>query len=719
LNADFLDKENKLILAKNAEKRMKNLEVATYEIKATARNAETKFFEVKGKRIQYEGKPVDLVVLHDVTDRKKKADEQIRSSEEKYKNLFENARDVILTLDLTGKVTSVNEAVTQYGFKRNEVVGSNIVNLVPKEYHKNFLMGLKNIQAAKPSQGEVTVLTAAGKRVVEYKSSPIIENGNINGYQTILRDITERKQTEEALKENEERSRAIVANSPIGIATSDANKHFRTANEAFIKILGYSEDELQKLTFQDLTHPEDTKESILNMEKLVTGNITSFTQEKRYIRKDGKIIDGRTMVSSIRNPDGKPILFIAELEDITERKRKERELSQEKKKLEAITQSIGAGFVIISKDYRVLWANTFIKEYKGNVEGQLCYATLNDLTHVCPDCGVKKIFENGANLDSHEYSSTDIKGNPYCVELIATPIKDEAGNVVSAVEIAVDITEKKNLQTKLAQYSQKLEKLVEERTQQLEETQLKLVKSERLAAIGELAGMIGHDLRNPLTGIKNAAYFLKKKGLAISETESKAMLEIIEKGIDHSDKIIRDLLDYAREIRLEIEECKLETLLTQTLTTIKIPEKIKIINNIPNNISIKLDPDKIERVFINLIKNAIDAMPNGGTITIDSKQLNDNVEISFADTGVGIPQNVLPKIFSPLFTTKAQGMGFGLAICKRIIEAHGGKITVETNAEGTTFTVTLPEEPKLNTQNEDIWINLPEKAINNLPKTNE
>ena len=134
------------------------------------------------------------------------------------------------------------------------------------------------------------------------------------------------------------------------------------------------------------------------------------------------------------------------------------------------------------------------------------------------------------------------------------------------------------------------------------------------------------------------------------------------------------------------------------LAIVRIPENVQVKNTILEELSLRIDKNKIQRVFTNLVKNAIDAMPNGGTITINSKQANGNVDITFADTGTGIPEEVLPKIFSPLFTTKAQGMGFGLAICKRIVEAHSGTITVKTEKnKGTSFNVTLPIETKQTT----------------------
>ena len=202
-------------------------------------------------------------------------------------------------------------------------------------------------------------------------------------------------------------------------------------------------------------------------------------------------------------------------------------------------------------------------------------------------------------------------------------------------------------------------------------------------------------MRNPLAGIKNAAYYLKKKGTTISETQAKEMLETIEKSIDHSNKIINDLLDYAREIQLKLIQYSAHSLVEDSLGIVQIPERIQIVNAVHEDALIYVDVDKMMRVFTNLIKNAIDAMPQKGTLKITSHKTRTNLEIAFTDTGTGISKETLPKIFSPLFTTKAQGMGFGLAICKRIVDAHEGTITVETTEnKGTTFTVSLPIKPK-------------------------
>ena len=244
-----------------------------------------------------------------------------------------------------------------------------------------------------------------------------------------------------------------------------------------------------------------------------------------------------------------------------------------------------------------------------------------------------------------------------------------------------------------------LTKAINQMLDRIQKMTEQLNKSQKLATIGELAAMVGHDLRNPLTGIKNASYFLEKKGATISEAQSKEMFDAINKCIDHSNKIINDLLDYSRETHLEITESSPRLLLSESLSMVNVPTNVKIVNNVLHKKILKVDADKIRRVFTNLIKNSIDAMPNGGTITLNCKEEKGMTLISVADTGSGIPDETLPKIFSPLFTTKAQGMGFGLAICKRFVEAHGGSIEVKTAKEqGTTFIVSLPIEPVVRTE---------------------
>lgn len=246
---------------------------------------------------------------------------------------------------------------------------------------------------------------------------------------------------------------------------------------------------------------------------------------------------------------------------------------------------------------------------------------------------------------------------------------------------------------------------------EIENKTVKLQKSERFAAIGELATMVAHDLRNPLQGIANAAFYLKRKISSKADDKQREMLGLIEEDIKYSDKIINDLLDYSREIQLQLEETTPQSLLNGALSIIEVPSNINVSDETQNEPAIKVDMLNMKRAFVNIIRNAVEAMPMGGTLTVRSQTSNGKVDFIFSDTGVGISKENLGKLFTPLFTTKAKGMGFGLPICRRVIEAHGGKISVESTLEkGATFIVTIPAEPKLN-GGEKVWVNGPESLL--------
>lgn len=225
---------------------------------------------------------------------------------------------------------------------------------------------------------------------------------------------------------------------------------------------------------------------------------------------------------------------------------------------------------------------------------------------------------------------------------------------------------------------------------QRKEMEQKLIKSERLASIGELAGIIGHDLRNPLTGIRGASYYLKTKYASILDSKDEAMFETIDKSIEYSNKIVNDLIDYSSEIKLELETATPEKLVKSALALITPPANIQVNDETQETSEFQIDVSRMRRGFVNIIKNAFDAMPNGGELTIKSEKIGETIVFSFKDTGDGMTQETLNKLWTPLFTTKAKGMGFGLAICKRTVEAHGGKITAESlHKKGTTIIVEI------------------------------
>jgi signal transduction histidine kinase len=296
------------------------------------------------------------------------------------------------------------------------------------------------------------------------------------------------------------------------------------------------------------------------------------------------------------------------------------------------------------------------------------------------------------------------------------PIKRD-GQIVSVTLISMDVTERKQMQQKLEEYSQQLEQMVETRTKQLKEAQEKLIKSERLAAIGEVAATVGHDLRNPLTGIAGATYYLKKKLDSKMDKTTEEMLKLIEENIEYSNNIIKDILEYSREIKLELTEAAPKSITKRALSLVKVPNNIEVLDATNDEPKIRVDVEKMKRVFVNIIKNAIGAMSNGGKLTIASREKDGVLEVVFADTGNGMAKEVMEKIWTPFFTTKAKGMGLGLPICKRIIEAHGGNISVEsTVGKGTTFTVTIAIKPKIEEGGEKTWVNVPESLLSTTMK---
>ncbi|MDO8568528.1 MAG: ATP-binding protein [Dehalococcoidales bacterium] len=224
----------------------------------------------------------------------------------------------------------------------------------------------------------------------------------------------------------------------------------------------------------------------------------------------------------------------------------------------------------------------------------------------------------------------------------------------------------------------------------------RLVRSEKLAAIGKLAGGVGHELRNPLGAIKNAVYYIRGKvaGSELAKKEPRVMefLDIVDEEIGSSTKIISDLLTFSRVARPAVSPARIEAVINTALSHTPIPENIALTKNLANGLSeIKIDTDQIRQVLINLITNAVQAMPQGGKLTIAARQKDSFMEVEVADTGGGIPQEVMGHLFEPLYTTKAKGIGLGLAVCRSIVERHDGHIEVQSQpGTGTSFTVSLP-----------------------------
>jgi signal transduction histidine kinase len=263
--------------------------------------------------------------------------------------------------------------------------------------------------------------------------------------------------------------------------------------------------------------------------------------------------------------------------------------------------------------------------------------------------------------------------------------------------------EKEGVMIKLKDLNEELSSINTELVQtneQLKDAQEQLVRTEKLAAVGTLASGVSHELRNPLSAIKNAVFFLKRK---LSNKESPDIdarviqfLDIMDKEIDRSTKIINDLLGFARVTALSKIPSDITVVVNEAMSRVKVAENIKVSKNLPSNLPmVMIDVNKTGQVFINMIENACQAMPDGGELKISTRESIGFIEIEITDSGCGIPEKSIKKIFDPLFTTKPKGIGMGLAVCHGIIEKHHGTTDVKSQEGiGTSILIKLPLEDK-------------------------
>ncbi len=250
-----------------------------------------------------------------------------------------------------------------------------------------------------------------------------------------------------------------------------------------------------------------------------------------------------------------------------------------------------------------------------------------------------------------------------------------------------------SIEKKLLEYMDNLQETIETKSSDLTEVQEKLHRHEKLALIGQLAGGVGHDLRNPIGAIKNTVYFLNM-ALEDPDPDIRESLEILNSEVENADNILRTLLDFARPRPPEFQKCVVQDCIDKAVQQAKIADsvsvEIKVSEELPE---FDADPFQIQRVLVNLIKNAQQAMQGEGGITISSlySKETDMIEIIVADTGPGIPKDKINTIFEPLVTTKSKGVGLGLSIVKSLIERHNGSIDIESESgKGCRFLIKLP-----------------------------
>jgi PAS domain S-box-containing protein len=483
--------------------------------------------------------------------------------------VVESMGDGVIVLDELNRIVDLNPVAQRiFGCIATNVLGKAVEEIWPNCPHLNAGFYKKD------GKSEETVqIDGNGQRTYDVRISPIIDWRNrLTSQIIVLRDVTDRKLADQALRDSEERLRQFVDGSPNPIFSLDRGGRIQAWNHACEEVFQYSSEEITGQRYGELLwNPGDAATVKALLAQVWQGNSLS-NQELSYRCKDG-------------------------------------------------TQRL-----TVSRLY---------------------------------------------------------------------PLRDQEGNVSGCVLANTDVTERRKAEKALEAHSEQLEKMVEERTRELKEAQERLIRQERLAVLGQLTGGIGHELRNPLGSIRNIAYFLNT--ILEEPTEDiKDALDILDQEVAKSDRIIRGLLDFAHAKIPIHQDVVVNDILKEVLASLDIPENITVKKELDKRLpAVPGDRNQLSQVFGNILFNGIQAMPEGGQLTIKtsvSKRSEPGwVSVSITDTGMGVSEENRKKIFEPLFTTKPQGIGLGLALTQMLVEGHGGTIELESEVgKGSTFTVKLP-----------------------------
>ncbi len=370
----------------------------------------------------------------------------------------------------------------------------------------------------------------------------------------------------------------------------------------------------------------------------------------------------------------------------------ERQLAQSEKKYRQLVDMLLEGIWMADKDGMTTFVNPAIAAMLGYEPQEMIGQPVNKFIKKNLQNKLEKNFDRRKQGFKNKYDFEFLRkdGTTILTSVATTPVFDEKGIFSGALAAIQDITERKTAEKQLARQAKHLEEMVEERTQDLWEAQAQLIKAEKMITLGEMAGSVGHELRNPLAVIRNLVYLLKIA--STDESKRREYINLIEQETVNASRIITDLLDYSHIQPLKPIACDAVDIVNDVLARNKPPEKISVRVDVPRELAkIRVNPQQIGQVVANLIVNAYDAMPQGGELEISGKTNQGKVEIAIKDSGKGISKKDLAKIFEPLFTTKPRGIGLGLVISKRLAELNHAEIQVQSRiGEGTVFSLILP-----------------------------
>jgi len=419
--------------------------------------------------------------------------------------------------------------------------------------------------------------------------------------------------------------------------------------------------------------------------------------------------DGRTL--EIRRSDLPDGGYLSVYTDITDTARIQRALAEQAGRLERVEgllvdaiESLPDGFQLWDTDDRLVLANrAYLESHPEGVEpaspGQgfteIVEQRVRDGVIVQarsdPDGYVRERLASHARADGEPIEQQLSDGR--WIE-----IREQRTHVGGIVQFRRDITARKHTEEELARHRERLEELIKERTRALEAAQQELVRSERLAAIGQLTGTVSHELRNPLGTIRSS-FAVVGNHLQAEHGPVARALERIERNIDRCVTIIDELLAYTRVREVHLEPVEIDTWLTELVVDEEIPHAISVVLDCRSDCRLAIDRERLRRAVLNLLENASQALTESehdsvqATVAISARAEDGYLSIRVADNGPGIPEDIRERIFDPLFSTKSFGVGLGLPLVRQVVEQHGGSLAVDTVLEaGTTVTLKLPLE---------------------------
>lgn len=499
--------------------------------------------------------------------------------------------------------------------------------------------------------------------------SPIRQDGKVIEIIGFCLDITEKKQKEKELIATKEYLEALFTNSADAITITNFEDNSVRVNPAFEKIYGWKQEDLsnRKSPIMPIV-PEWDLEDALRLTTLVAQGVQIKNYEAVRIHKNGTPINSSLTLSPIFNEEGQITAFSVISRDITKSKQREEALKESEEKYRIIAENTTDLICVIDVYGKINYASPSIKTILGYEANEQIGKQSFDFFH--PD----DIDQLTSLLGNLMHTKKPVKLEVRCkhadgkwvfLEASVTPVVGEDCRINSIVVVARDITDRKK-------------------------TEEMLRKSDKLSVLGQLAAGVAHEIRNPLTSIKGFLQLLQS-----TATENRDYFEIMLSEIDRINGIVSEFMLLSKPQVLNFTLTNISTLIEHVISLIKtqaILMNVQIYYHYQSDLpSILCVEDQMKQVFINLLKNAIEAMPDGGNVYINVKQADNELVISFKDEGCGIPPNRLKTLGEPFYTTKEKGTGLGLMICFKIIENHGGKIHISSEiGKGSIFSIHLP-----------------------------